>query len=152
MPKSAVSRLEDHLGYWLRFVSNHVTHAFTQKVEARGVTVAEWVLLRELYQSENARPGDLSGALGLTRGTVSKLVERLLGKGLLTRTKRADDRRSQVIELTRKGRKLVPELAALADRNDEEFFGHLTTDQKSVLTECLQDMVRRHGWKDLPID
>ena len=44
--RESISTLEDHAGYWLRFVSNHVSHAFMQKVEAKGVTVAEWARLR----------------------------------------------------------------------------------------------------------
>ncbi|MEI9903207.1 MAG: hypothetical protein WDN06_03970 [Asticcacaulis sp.] len=44
------SHLEAHLGYWMRFVSNHVSQAFARKVEAHGVTVAEWVVLRELFE------------------------------------------------------------------------------------------------------
>jgi len=33
MSASNVSALEDHLGYWLRYVSNQVSHAFSLKVE-----------------------------------------------------------------------------------------------------------------------
>ena len=47
------SDLETHLGYWLRFVSNHVSHAFSLKLQARDVTVAEWVVLRELFDPAN---------------------------------------------------------------------------------------------------
>lgn len=43
-----VPDLTAHLGYWLRYVSNHVSQAFARKVEANGVTVAEWVLMRRL--------------------------------------------------------------------------------------------------------
>jgi hypothetical protein len=39
--KRKISELEKHVGYWLRFVSNHVSYAFMQKVEATGVTIAE---------------------------------------------------------------------------------------------------------------
>ena len=28
-----VSNLEDHLGYWIRYVSNQVSHAFSLKIE-----------------------------------------------------------------------------------------------------------------------
>ena len=35
------SDLTSHLGYWLRHVSNHVSHAFARKLESRDVTVAE---------------------------------------------------------------------------------------------------------------
>ena len=55
-PSSTVSHLEAHLGYWLRFVSNHVSHAFSRKLFARDVTVAEWVVLRELYERDAVAP------------------------------------------------------------------------------------------------
>ncbi len=48
------SALEAHLGYWMRFVSNHVLHAFRLKVESHGVTMAEWVVMRALFE-EDAR-------------------------------------------------------------------------------------------------
>ena len=35
-----LSPLKAHLGYWLRYVSNHVSHAFALQLGARGVTVA----------------------------------------------------------------------------------------------------------------
>ena len=33
-PPQPVPELTAHLGYWLRFVSNHVSRAFARKVEA----------------------------------------------------------------------------------------------------------------------
>ena len=43
------SDLTAHLGFWLRIVSNHVSHAFAGKLAAKGVTAAEWVMMRALY-------------------------------------------------------------------------------------------------------
>ncbi|PRQ03945.1 MarR family winged helix-turn-helix transcriptional regulator [Enhygromyxa salina] len=148
----APSTLEDHAGYWLRYVSNHVTHAFARKVEARGVTVAEWVLLRAMLEAGAANPSVIADTVGMTRGTVSKLVERLSRKKLAVRSSSEGDRRYQTVELTAAGRRLVPVLARLADENDREFFGHLKPDDRSRLVTLLQDIVRRHGWKDLPVD
>jgi DNA-binding MarR family transcriptional regulator len=145
-----VSTLEDHVGYWLRFVSNHVSHAFTKKVEAKGVTVAEWVLLREMFDEGPASPSRLADRLGMTRGAISKLVERLRLKKLVERAVLADDGRSQVVSLTSPGRRLVPVLARLADENDREFFAHLTGSERASLVETLREIVRRQGWKDVP--
>ena len=50
------SELTTHLGYWLRLVSNHVSQAFARKLEGRGVTVAEWVVMRLLLDGANSRP------------------------------------------------------------------------------------------------
>lgn len=146
------SDLEDHAGYWLRYVSNHVSHAFAQKVAARGVTVAEWVLLRAMLAAGAANPSQLADQVGLTRGAVSKLIERLCRKKLALRSSSTADRRFQTVELSAEGKRLVPVLARLADENDREFFGHLPRAERSQLVSLLQAIVRQHGWKALPMD
>jgi DNA-binding MarR family transcriptional regulator len=77
-----MSSLDAHLGYWLRFVSNQVSHAFSLRLARRDVTVAEWVVLRELYDAIEVVPSTLAERLGMTRGAISKLADRLAGKGL----------------------------------------------------------------------
>jgi len=144
------SPLDAHLGFWLRFVSNHVSHAFSQKVEGQGVTVAEWVVLRQLLASGPVAPSGIAEALGMTRGAISKLVDRLLIKKLVTRVTGTEDKRFQTVSLTAAGRKLVPKLAALADQNDAEFFGHLSDEKRNALVESMKEIVRRHGLKDIP--
>ncbi|MGV3722729.1 MAG: MarR family winged helix-turn-helix transcriptional regulator, partial [Actinomycetota bacterium] len=127
------SPLEAHFGYWLRYVSNHVSHAFSLKLAAEGVTVAEWVVLRELLRLGETAPSALAESLGMTRGAISKLVERLVGKGLVTRRAAEMDRRAQRVALTAEGRTLLPRLAQRADENDAEFFGHLGEAQRRML-------------------
>ena len=148
----SISPLNAHLGYWLRSVSNHVSYAFSQKVAARNVTVAEWVLIRQLYEHERVPPSRLADDLRMTRGAISKLVDRLAAKGLVKRTQVKGDRRYQDVTLTAAGRALVPELAALADINDEEFFGHLKADERATIETFLKDIVRRRGITDVPVD
>ena len=95
-----VSPLEAHLGYWLRFVSNQVSHSFSVKLAARDITVAEWVVLRELYECDDMVPSVLAEKIGMTRGAISKLADRLLAKALVTRTTNDEDRRYQALALT----------------------------------------------------
>jgi len=115
MPSRPTSDLTSHLGYWLRHVSNHVSHAFARKLESRGVTVAEWVVMRELYGEAASAPSRLADKLSLTRGAISKLADRLVAKGLVTRASNNSDGRAHTLALTLKGRSLIPKLAALAD-------------------------------------
>lgn len=146
-----VSAIEAHLGYWLRYVSNHASHAFGLKLEACGVTVAEWVVLRELYDHDAAAPSDLAARLGMTRGAMSKLADRLADKSLLTRRPGDRDRRCQTLALTPQGRALVPTLSELADRNDAEFFGHLQPEERAVIEAALKGIVRRHRLRAVPV-
>jgi DNA-binding MarR family transcriptional regulator len=147
-----VSQLESHLGFWLRFVSNHVSYAFASKLLESGVTVAEWVVLRHLYDADETSPSALADAAGMTRGAASKLVERLLVKRLLTRQGRSDDRRFQTIALTAAGRQLVPKLAAIADRNDREFFAALSAKERAAMTEMLKRLVEANVMRTLPTE
>jgi DNA-binding MarR family transcriptional regulator len=147
-----VSSLETHLGYWLRLVSNHVSHAFKLKVEVRGVTVAEWVVMRQLLDSGETNPSEVAERLGMTRGAISKLVERLVRKGLVSRVTGERDRRFQRVKLTTEGYRLVPTLAGLADQNDAEFFGHFSAEQTAALVDTLKEIARRRQLKGAPVD
>jgi DNA-binding MarR family transcriptional regulator len=120
--EAKVASLESHLGYWLRYVSNHVSHAFARKLETRNVTMAEWVVMRQLYDTEEMSPSHLAERLGMSRGHISKLAERLIGKALIRRKHNPYDGRAQSLALTAAGSRLVPQLARLADQNDAEFF------------------------------
>lgn len=147
-----VSKLQSHAGFWLRFVSNHVSHGFRVKVESHGVTVAEWVVMRALFDSQGVNPSQLAEAVGLTRGAVSKLVDRLAGKGFIACRTEKKDRRYQLVSLTASGRAIVPVLAALADQNDQEFFGHLGARERADLIAVLKGIVDRCEFKNIPID
>lgn len=142
---ASVSALDSHLGYWMRVVSNQVSHAFKLAVEAHGVTVAEWVVLRALYEQDGVRPSDIAATLGLTRGAISKLVDRLVAKSLVSVRGDAGDARVQVVRLRAAGRHLVPMLAALADENDARAFGHLDQAERAVLLSMLQRVAAQLG-------
>lgn len=146
------SDLTTHLGYWLRLVSNHVSRAFARKVGAHGVTVAEWVLLRALFSHEVVLPSELAETLGMTRGAISKLSDRLSAKKLIARTAHEQDGRAHTLALTRKGRELVPVLAALADANDEEFFAGLSAGERSALMALMKRIAATRDLRETPID
>ncbi|MBN9043990.1 MAG: MarR family transcriptional regulator [Rhizobiales bacterium 62-47] len=148
-PDPPVSPLETHLGFWLRYVSNQVSHAFAQRLEQRGITVAEWVVLRELFDGDMI-PSALAERLGMTRGGISKLADRLTAKALIARRPNGDDRRYQALALSSAGKALVPELARIADDNDAEFFAHLTPDQRNTIEFVMRDIVERRGMRPVP--
>lgn len=150
--QNTISNLETHVGYWLRFVSNYVSYAFARRTEQCGVTVAEWVLLRQMFDAGSVAPSELSEVTGLTRGAVSKLVDRLMQKGLASRVERTDDRRYQTVALTEAGRRLVPKLAALADENDAEFFRVLSARERQTLLDMMKKLVASNGLTRKPTE
>ena len=148
---STISPLDAHIGFWMRFVSNQVSAEFARAVEARGVSVSDWVALRTLYDSAASTHAELVASLGMTKGAVSKVVSRLQDKGLVTRVAHAADARAQVLALTRAGRALVPALARDADANDQHFFGHLPAKQREQLKSLLQEIAQFHQLTQVPV-
>jgi DNA-binding MarR family transcriptional regulator len=145
------SQLTAHLGYWLRYVSNHVSHAFARKLEGEDVTVAEWAVLRTLYGEAPVAPSQLAGQMGLTRGAISKLADRLIAKNLIVRQDSPEDGRAHRLRLSSRGEALVPKLSALADENDREFFDHLTTEERTTVDSVLKAVVERRGLTSIPV-
>lgn len=148
--QSTPSPLEAHLGFWLRFVSNHVSLRFQQTLEAEGVTVTEWVALRTLWSQDETTYAALIQALGTTKGAASKVLSRLEEKGLAARQLADGSSRAQSLRLTTKGKALVPLLAALADANDAHFFGHLPAAERLALTQTMRALVQHHQLKGIP--
>ncbi|MFN7180690.1 MarR family winged helix-turn-helix transcriptional regulator [Hyphomonas sp.] len=144
------SGLTDHLGFWMRMVSNQVSQAFAAKIEARGVTVAEWVLMRALYAQPPQSPSRLAETMGMTKGAVTKLADRLIAKSLLLRRPDPDDARAQTLALTAAGERLVPTLAAIADENDRAFFRALTSAERKALEKTLRRLASHHGKTSFP--
>jgi len=145
------SQLEDHLGYWLRFVSNYVSRSFQQLLEAEGSSVTEWVALRALFEQDEIRHTELVLRLGMTKGAASKVVSRLEEKDLVQRRLAENSQREQVLCLTRKGKALVPHLSALADQNDAHFFGHMPVNQRKELQQILVALVVHHQFHEIPV-
>ncbi len=151
MSTRPVSDLPAHIGFWLRMVSNHVSHAFAVKLSAMDVTVAEWTLLRVLYGKQPTPPSRIADEMGMSRGAITKLADRLIAKSLVARKASMDDGRSQTLALTDRGVGLVPELAALADRNDAEFFESLGEEERETLKRLLQGLAERGDMTTLPL-
>jgi len=151
--KLNASELKSHIGYHLRVVSNAVSHSFARKLLASDVTVAEWVILRKMYASdETTSPSVVAELTGLTRGAISKLIDRLLSKGFVTRTESSSDRRYQEIKLTASAIKLVPKLAKIADENDETFFSPLSQIERKSLTNTLTKLAELHKLNADPVE
>lgn len=143
--KPKVSGLPDHLGYWLRLLSNQVSDAFAARVEKHGVSVAQWVVLRVLYDADVLSLKDIVARVGVDQGSLSRMVERLMKRGLVTREENPDDRRAVAIALTREGRSLVPKLAREADENDRAFFRSLPARRREEFLATIRELITENG-------
>lgn len=147
-----IADLESHLGYWLRRVSNAVSGAFVHALQEKRTSVAEWVLLRALYERGNASPGELADHLGLTRGAVSKIIDKLEAKDWVQTNAREGDNRYRLLSMTRAGQRSLPILARIADHNDSAYFDCLSANEKADLRKLLVKLAEHNQIQDVPTE
>jgi DNA-binding MarR family transcriptional regulator len=148
--KGRVSPIEANLGYWLHYVGYRISHELCLRTRKFGVTAAEWVVLRALYE-KGAMPSHLALRLGLTRGAISKLAARLEAKDMIHREKSLPDRRATLMTLTQLGRVLVPVLTPMADENDTRYFGRMAQTPRQTIEWVLKSIVRRDRLRFVPL-
>jgi DNA-binding MarR family transcriptional regulator len=144
--------LESHLGYWLRRVSNHVSGAFAKGLHDRNVSVAEWVALSQIDERPEIRPAELADATRMTRGAISKVLDKLEEKNWVTRKTLEADNRGYSLFLTQQGHRALPELKAIADRNERRFFDCLDAKEKALLGSLLRKLTSANDIRDIPIE
>ena len=136
---------ERQVGDSLWFLYNRMSHSLTRKLEAGGVSVVEWMVLRELSAVGEASPSGLARRLGMPRGSVSRIATRLKAKSLLWFKSSMHEAHSHTLILTTTGRRLLPKLDVLSGQNDLEFFGHLPPQDQQTFDRILKEIVTRCG-------
>lgn len=145
MNNSVPSNLEVHLGYWLRCLSNFVSHSFAERLSKQGISVAQWVVLRTLYDCSGATLNNAADLVGVDKSTLSRMVERLVQKGMVDRSE-GRDRRSLGLALTAAGKKMVLQSAKMADENDHAFFHTLSSRQREEFLSTIKQLLTANGW------
>jgi len=152
MRRRSAPDLDLHLGYWLRRVSNRVSGEFARTLQTRRASVAEWVVLCRVQERPGITPGELADALALTRGAVSKVIDKLEAKSWITGSTKPRDNRVRLFCLTRRGSRVLPELAKIASRNDRAFFDVLKPGERATLRRLLSKLVDIHRIGAVPIE
>src|SRR5580698_10318972 len=96
-PTEQRASLEVHLGYWLRLVSNRVSGTFARSLQERHISVAEWVALSQIEGGTEVTPAELADSMGMTRGAISKVLDKLEDKNWIDRTTSSEDHRVQLL-------------------------------------------------------
>lgn len=94
------------------------------------LTVIEINTILVLGQDEEPkRMSQLAGILGVTSGTPTVTIDRLIAKGYVERIRDVGDRRQVFVTLSDKGREAFTSVINLKDRITENIFGALSEEE-----------------------
>jgi DNA-binding MarR family transcriptional regulator len=102
-----VLSLEDHILTALRRISQAIEIRSRHLWRDYDLTSPQLATLREILAGKNVSPVALASALHLSQPTVTGILNRLRGRGLIRRERSMTDRRSVIAVATERGRELA---------------------------------------------
>jgi DNA-binding MarR family transcriptional regulator len=141
---------ETELRAWQAFL--HAHHEVVRRLdvdlqEAHGITFGEYDVLLRLARAPGhaLRMGDLADRVLLSASGITRLVERMITKGLIEREVDPSDRRAALATLTDAGLKLVRLAARTHVRGiRQRFSGRLSDLQLRAVASALEAIVGPH--------
>jgi len=108
--------LENTLGYWLNRCTILLKSELTRRFQQAGydVTPEEWVILNRLWEQDGLSQNELAERTIKDKTTITRFLNQMEKKKLVTRKASAEDARFKNIYLTSNGQKLKTILIPIA--------------------------------------
>lgn len=108
--------LDQQLCFPLYAASHLLTRLYRPLLERLGLTYPQYLVMMALWEQAPRSVGELGELLHLDSGTLTPLLKRLEGAGLVTRTRAPEDERRVLIQLTEAGVTLRGEAQAVPEQ------------------------------------
>ena len=124
-------KLDNQLCFALYSTSLMMTKVYKPLLQALGLTYPQYLAMLVLWEDDGLTVGEISTRLLTDPGSLTPLLKRLEGEGVLSRTRSKDDERVVLVHLTEQGRALqlkaqsVPNCILSASGLDLERLGKL---------------------------
>ncbi|MDA0264505.1 MAG: MarR family transcriptional regulator [Chloroflexi bacterium] len=131
---------QQYLQMWRSFLKTHSTvvkHLERRMQEQHGLPLAWWDVLVQLAEGPESglRMGELAEAVLLTRSGITRLVDRMIGEGLVVREQCPRDRRGYYAVISQKGLDIMAQVGPDHSENAwEVFLGHIS-EEEAVMVE-----------------
>ncbi|WP_160287654.1 MarR family winged helix-turn-helix transcriptional regulator [Pseudomonas knackmussii] len=99
-------KLDNQLCFALYSTSLQMTKVYKPLLQALGLTYPQYIAMLVLWEQDGITVGDISSRMLTDPGSLTPLLKRLEGEGLITRTRSQADERVVELRLTDKGRAL----------------------------------------------
>ncbi|WP_182084259.1 MarR family transcriptional regulator [Aureimonas sp. ME7] len=105
--------LDDHLCFALYGASMAIGRLYKPILDEWGITYPQYLVLASLWERDDRLIGELAERLALEPSTITPLVTRLEGAGLVRRERDPTNGRQVIVHLTREGQALSVKAACL---------------------------------------
>lgn len=109
--KPANYSMKNSVGYLMRICTNRLLPQMEELFADQELTFSQWTTLVALHDGRINTAGDLAHNICHDAGSLTRLIDQMVERGLVTRGRSEADRRVVKLALTARGREVVEALA-----------------------------------------
>jgi DNA-binding MarR family transcriptional regulator len=149
----SLERFYSRPGHLIRRLSQISMALFIEEAGSLGVTARQFAALNMIREQPDVDQVRLSQMIAMDKTTIVKVIDRLVEKGLITRTRSPTDRRANVLNITPQGQKILKEIEPLLDRSDRRILAPLGQADQRKFMELLSQLVHVNNiYSRAPLD
>lgn len=134
-------KLGDSLGYMLGVASRRVSLLQAQRLKDYDISTEQWAVLYHIQAEEGLIQKDLAERCAKDKPTVTRILDTLEKKALITRRLGKQDRRAFQIYPTDKGKKLVDLTAPIEQQSNSAYAQELGQTNYHLLIGLLNQVI-----------
>jgi DNA-binding MarR family transcriptional regulator len=133
------------LGLLLSQLGTHAAFSFGSKIAGFDISPPHVGILRWIHANGGKNQRELASHLGVVPSRLVVLLDELETKGLVARERSLKDRRSQQLQLTRKGTLLLEKVERIATAHDADLGSSLTKSELETLIALCAKLANHRG-------
>lgn len=140
----AVAFVDEYLPALLARASRLISTEFHRIAAARGLNVSEWRVLASLSEGDPMSIGRLARTTVTKQPTLTRVLDRMEGMGMVERIANEGDRRITLVRITAAGKAAVDKLIPLARAHEHRVLQPFGPAQAARLKATLRRMIELH--------
>lgn len=137
--------LDSSVGYLLNRTALKLNTLLTRRLKDFNVTPEQFVLITRLMEEDGLSQKELAQRSEKDPPGVTRILDSMVTKGLIKRENQENDRRSFLIYLTEKARKVYKELLIIEQQTMRDIIDGLTEEQINSFKDILKQIKKNMG-------
>ena len=130
--------LDSYLPYLLNRAGARIAAAFSEEMRPLGATLQMWRVLAALRERDGRRMGDLSETTSIEVSTLTRLVDTMEERGLVSRRRDSADARAVMLYVAPAGRRLTQRILPIAERYETVALAGFNAGEAETLKAALR--------------
>jgi DNA-binding MarR family transcriptional regulator len=140
-------------GHLIRRLNQISIALFLEEAGGHGLTPRQYAALKMIDEVPDIDQITLSNMIAMDKTTMVKVLDRLVEKGLVTRTRSPSDRRINMLNITAESQIILKQLESELDRCEQRILAPLSRTEQRQFLELMTKLVRVNNiYSRAPVD